>query len=157
MKFNPYSHFGFLTNRVARLISRSAHQSIKDDGYQLPTSCIGVLADLWSQDGVNQKDLGVSLVKTKSSINKMLQDLERDNLITKQDNPSDGRGKLIFLTGKGRSMQTTIENHNAKLDSYLEQSFTVEEIATAKEVLSHLYDHLCDRAYKEYESQSKEQ
>jgi len=140
--FNPYDHFGFLTNRVARLIVRSVEPSMVNDGHHFPVSCIGILADLWSKDGVNQKDLGISLVKTKSSINKMLTALEKEGFIVKKEDPNDGRGKLIFLTQKGKEMQFIIENKGKEMEAMLLGDCTAEEVKIAKEVLTKMYKKL---------------
>jgi len=140
--FNPYNHFGFLTNRVARLIIQSVEPSMEKDGHHFPVSCIGILADLWSKDGVNQKDLGTSLVKTKSSINKMLAALETEGFIIKKDDPTDGRGKLIFLTDKGKEMQFTIEKKGREMEAMLLNDSSKEEIRIAKEVLTKMYKKL---------------
>lgn len=140
--FNPYNHFGFLTNRVARLIVRSVEPTMGEDGPHFPVSCIGILADLWSQDGVNQKELGSSLVKTKSSINKMLTALETEGFIVKKEDPNDGRGKLIFLTDKGREMQFIIESKSKEMEVMLLNDCTKEEVSIAKKVLTKMYKKL---------------
>ena len=140
--FNPYNHFGFLTNRVARLIIRSVEPSMAEDGHHFPVSCIGILADLWSKDGVNQKDLGTSLVKNKSSINKMLTALENEGFITKKDDPLDGRGKLIFLTEKGKEMQFIIEKKGKEMEEMILSDCTEEEVKITKKVLSKMYKKL---------------
>jgi DNA-binding MarR family transcriptional regulator len=149
--FNPYNHFGFLTNRVARLIIKSVEPSMAEDGHHFPVSCIGILADLWSKDGVNQKDLGISLVKTKSSINKMLTALENEGFITKKEDPNDGRGKLIFLTEKGKDMQFIIEKKGKEMEEMLLSDCTAEEVKIAKKVLSKMYKKL----YKKVDSKIK--
>lgn len=143
--FNPYDHFGFLTNRVARLIVKSVDQSKGLGSHDFPTSCIGILADLWSKDGVNQKDLGISLVKTKSSINKMLKALDEEGFIVKKDDPNDGRGKLIFLTEKGKEMQFLVEKKAKEMETLLLNDCTKEEIQTAKMVLTKMYKKLYKR------------
>ena len=130
--FNPYNHFGFLTNRVARLIIKSVEPSMEKDGHHFPVSCVGILADLWSKDGVNQKDLGISLVKTKSSINKMLTALEEEGLIVKKNDPNDGRGKLIFLTSKGKEMQYTIEEKGREMEAMLLSDCSEQEVKIAR-------------------------
>ena len=150
--FNPYDHFGFLTNRVARLIVKSVEPSMERDGHHFPTSCIGILADLWSKDGVNQKDLGISLVKTKSSINKMLTALENEGFIIKKEDPNDGRSKLIFLTDKGKEMQFIIEKKGREMEAMLLNDCTVEEVKIAKEVLTKMYKKL----YKKVDTINKE-
>ena len=151
--FNPYDHFGFLTNRVARLIHKALEPSMVRDGHHFPGSCIGVLADLWAKDGVNQKDLGMSLIKTKSSINKMLKALQHDGLITKTDDPNDGRGKLIFLTEKGRKMQCLIEDKGCQLEEMLKEDSSAEEIATTKRVLARMYEKLSNHVLEQKDTQ----
>ena len=122
---------------------------MEEEGYNFPVSCIGILADLWSKDGVNQKDLGISLVKTKSSINKMLNALEKEEFIVKKNDPNDGRGKLIFLTDKGRAMQYEIQKKGKEMEAILLSECTKEEIKIAKSVLTKMYKNL----YKKVEQQ----
>jgi len=107
-----------------------------------PASCIGVLADLWATDGVNQRDLGISLIKNKSSINKMLSALQADGMIIKQDDPSDKRGKLIYLTEKGKQMQSYIEQASRQLDEKLLSEVSEEDLKTTKRVLGRYYEML---------------
>lgn len=151
--FNPYHHFGFLTNRVARLISRSVENFLIEEDHHFPTSCVGILADLWAKDGVNQKDLGMSLIKNKSSINKMLHSLQTSGLIEKRLDPEDGRGKLIFLTAKAKKMRFEAEQRSAALDHALLENFSPQELATTKKVLSALYQHLTEHTTTSSNSQ----
>lgn len=140
--FDPYNHFGFLTNRVARLISTYLRPEVQGQGHDMPTSCIGVLADLWRKDGVTQKELGMSIIKNKSSVNKMLATLESEGLVYKADHPEDKRNKLIFLTENGKAMESCITEADQKAESKLLDGISKEDIATAKKVLTILYQNL---------------
>lgn len=140
--FDPYDHFIFLTNRVGRLLANEAKQLCVIQGYDFPPSCMGVLADLWSEDGVNQKDLGMSLIKSKSSINKMLLSLEEQKLIEKVPNNSDKRNKQIKLTPKGKQMQARMELFNQLSEQEFLSEVNPEELAIAKKVLTILYQNL---------------
>ena len=111
-------------------------------GHKAPTSCIGILADLWSKDGVTQKELGMSLIKTKSSINKMLSSLESDGLVYKADHPTDKRNKLIYLTEPGKAMKTTIQQADQISEKELLAGVDPKDIETAKKVLTILYENL---------------
>ncbi|MGK0314761.1 MAG: DNA-binding MarR family transcriptional regulator [Saprospiraceae bacterium] len=141
-KFNPYNHFGFLTNRVARLIVKAVEPGMEMDGHCFPASCIGILAELWANDGISQKYLGIALIKNKSSITKMLSALENEGLIIKKDDPEDGRGKLIYLTQKGRDMQHTIESKSGEMEELLLTDCSKEEIVIAKKVMAEMYEKL---------------
>ena len=141
-KFNPYNHFGFLTNRVARLIIKAVEPDMETDGHCFPASCIGILAELWAKDGISQKYLGTALIKNKSSITKMLLALEHEGLIMKKNDPEDGRGKLIYLTQNGRDMQHIIESKSGEMEEMLLTDCSEEEIIIAKKVMSEMYEKL---------------
>jgi len=111
----------------------------------MPPSCIGVLADLWQSDGMNQKELGLSVIKTKSSINKILAALTKNGLIEKKEDQNDKRSKLIFLTQKGHNLRFDIEKIGLSKTRDLLPDMTAEEIKTAKKVLKTLYHNLCDK------------
>ncbi len=133
--FDPYQHFGFLSNRVGKLINLHVRENILANGYQFPSSCIGILAQLWSQDGINQKDLSISLFKNKSSINKMILALERDQMIIRKEDEQDKRFKKIFLTQRGKDFRKDIEKYNQNLNKQLCNHHSQEDIQQAKEIL----------------------
>jgi len=118
---------------------------MKAEGYDFPTSCIGILADLWSKDGVTQKELGSSMIKTKSSVTKMLESLEKDGLVEKKNDPLDQRKKLIFLTKKGHQFRSMIENKSSQYQAKIIPNHTPEEIAIAKNVLKTIYINLKEK------------
>jgi DNA-binding MarR family transcriptional regulator len=140
--FDPYQHFGFLTNRVARLINHLIEPILIEKGYKFPVSCIGIMADLWSRDGVTQKELGLSLIKTKSSITKMLDALLKEKLIYKTDHPEDKRNKLIFLTKEGRELQEFVSKTGKIAEKMLLSQTSDQDLQTAKAVLKTLYLNL---------------
>ncbi len=141
-KFNPYNHFGFLTNRVARLIVKAVEPEMEEEGHDFPASCIGILAELWANDGISQKYLGTALIKNKSSITKMLLALENESLIVKKDDPEDGRSKLIYLTPKGKEMQNTITAKSREMETMLLTDCSKDEIRIAKKVMAEMYEKL---------------
>lgn len=144
-KFNPYNHFGFLTNRVGRLISNAVVPELKRHGFDVPPSCIGILGELWVEDGLNQKELGYSIVKTKSSINKMLKRMIEAGLITKRKDKEDKRITRIFLTEKGKQLEKGINAAGLQMESTFLSEHSPKEIETAKIVLTTLYQKLLER------------
>jgi DNA-binding MarR family transcriptional regulator len=121
---------------------KAVEPEMETDGHCFPASCIGILAELWAQDGISQKYLGTALIKNKSSITKMLLALESDGLIVKTDDPEDGRGKIIYLTQKGRDMQQIIESKSGEMEEMLLTDCSKEEIVIAKKVMAEMYEKL---------------
>lgn len=106
------------------------------------------MADLWCKDGVTQKELGMSLIKTKSSITKMLETLIRENLIYKGDHPEDKRNKLIYLTTKGRELQDIVSKQGKLMEKILLSEKTEKELQTSKMVLKTLYENLSKEIFE---------
>lgn len=154
--FDPYQYFGFLTNRVSRLINHLAEAMLREQGYHFPVSCLGIMADLWAQDGVTQKELGMSLIKTKSSITKMLDALVKENLIYKVDHPEDKRNKLIYLTPKGRAFRDIVTKKGMLSEKILLSNSTEKEIQTSKMVLKTLYHNLSQEIFEHQQSLKNE-
>jgi len=145
--FNPFKHFGFLTNRVGRLIGMKMDEKMKEHSCHLPHSCIGILADLWLQDGQSQKELSMSMIKNTSTISTMLDGLVENGMIYKEVNPEDKRNKRIYLTEKGKNFQHIVEKSSAEGEKMLLDGFSETEIETAKRVLTALYNNLSDNIY----------
>ncbi len=140
-QFDPFNHFTFLTHRVSRLLDLITAEMLQRNGFTFPTSCIGILADLYAKDGVLQKDLGHSIVRNKSTITKLLDALESNHLIIRQEDDVDKRSKLIYLTEEGRSVCDKLKEESDFLidESVLNVSET--ELIIAKRVLRKQYDN----------------
>lgn len=138
----PFHHFGFLCNRVGRLIAIQVQKELDKAGYNISTSHLSIIADLWIQNGLSQSDLGTSLVKGKSTINAMLKHLVNEALIEIKIHPNDRRVHQIFLTNKGRQLCSFLEVTQQKIDAYLTTLQSPKNIKTTKETLSDLFTQL---------------
>jgi len=146
--FEPRQHFGFLTNRIGRLIGLSVDELLKEHDIHMPHTCVGILAELWRKDGLIQKEIGMNNIKTKSSISSMLDSLEENALIYRKVNPNDKRNKRIFLTQKGKDFQTILEAKSKSAEVTLLTECTTDEIETCKRVLNSLYNNLSAQNFK---------
>lgn len=125
-------------------------------GYDFPISCLGVMADLWFKDGVSQKELGISLIKTKSSITKMLGFLQDANLIYKKENPADQRSKLIYLTEEGKYLQKYVKERATVAEKVLLSDINEHDKDTTKRVLKVLYQNLSNEIFEQNKNLNNE-
>lgn len=144
--FNPYNNFGYLTTRISRLIQERSKAKLSDLGYNIPCSCLGVLADLINQDGITQKQLGSSLIKTKSSINKMLETLEAYELIKKESGKRDARSKLIYITPTGKDLFNKVVAKDQEFTELLSRKYGKDQVLETKELLNKVYETLLEQA-----------
>jgi DNA-binding MarR family transcriptional regulator len=142
MKFNPYRNFGFLTDKVSRLIHARVEAVKKDKSYSFSNACLGILAELWMKDGIKQQDLANALIRNKSSINKMLLSLEKDGLIYREIDSVDKRQNRIYLTPEGKRFRSFVKKKAKRGESLATQGLDESEVETAKKVLKVMYENL---------------
>lgn len=103
MDFKKDESAGYLANHMARLFANALHERIRPLG--LAPAQFMTLLELWEEDGLTQKDLVRRLDIEQATMANTLKRMERDGLITRQENPDDRRAQLIRLTDKARGLQ----------------------------------------------------
>jgi len=140
--YHPLDSLVFLTNRVGRLLSSDIRRRAGDDVEGLYSTHMGILVDLWMQDGLRQQDLVSSVIKDKGTIARALENLEKQGIVTRETDETDRRNKLIYLTPKGRKLKTVMLPHAlAAMDEVL-VNIPPEEVAICKKVLQRMYKRL---------------
>lgn len=93
---------GYLANHMARLFARSLQERIKPLG--LTTGTFPALLELWEKEGLTQGELISRLDIEQATMANTLARMERDGLIIRKKDASDGRAQRIWLTKKARAL-----------------------------------------------------
>jgi MarR family transcriptional regulator, organic hydroperoxide resistance regulator len=64
-----------------------------------------VMSQLWSKDGRSQQELANLTNRDRANVTRILDILEREELVIRQDDPTDRRVFKIFLTKKGKALE----------------------------------------------------
>lgn len=81
----------------------------KAHNIDLTFEMLQVLACLWQQDGINQQEIADLTVKDKASMTYLIDNLSRRHLVYRQEDGSDRRNKLIYLTEEGKKLKEIIQ------------------------------------------------
>ena len=103
MEFSKTQSAGYLINHVARIFARGLTARIKPLG--LTTGTFPALLELWESDGLTQKQLVERLDIEQATIANTLARMERDGLILRKKDVSDGRVQRIWLTEQARGLR----------------------------------------------------
>lgn len=103
MTFTRDQSAGYLVNHMARLFARGLSARIKPLG--LSTGTFPALLELWDHDGLTQKDLVTRLDIEQATMANTLTRMERDGLVIRRKDPSDGRAQRIWLTPRARALR----------------------------------------------------
>ncbi|MDK4705054.1 MarR family transcriptional regulator [Rhizobium sp. CNPSo 4062] len=93
----------YLASQMAKGFARSLQQRAAKLGFspgQFP-----ILLELWSEDGLTQKQLLERVDIEQATMANTLSRMERDGLVERRPHPSDKRAQLVFLTNKAAAMQ----------------------------------------------------
>ncbi|MCB2059160.1 MAG: MarR family transcriptional regulator [Novosphingobium sp.] len=104
MDFKKDLSAGYLANHMARLFERGLAARIRPLG--LTPGTFPALLELWEGDGLTQRDLVERLNIEQATMANTLARMERDGLIRREKDKSDGRVQRIWLSDRARSLQT---------------------------------------------------
>jgi len=103
MSFDRNSSAGYVVNHMARLFAEALTRRIQPLG--LGTGQFPILLQLWSEEGLTQKQLVERLDLEQATVANTLNRMERDGLIVRKPHPVDGRSQCIHLTRKARALE----------------------------------------------------
>jgi DNA-binding MarR family transcriptional regulator len=80
-----------------------------------------------------------------TSLTRTLKTLEEKGLITRQKNPEDGRGVLIFLTDFGKEMRTQSKETVLKFNESIRKKISEEKLKNFIEVTEIINDLIAEK------------
>lgn len=103
MTFEKRRSAGYLANHLARLMARGLTERIS--GMGLSTGTFPALLELWDSDGLTQKELVARLDIEQATMANTLARMERDGLVVRRGDKTDGRVRRVYLTDRARRLR----------------------------------------------------
>ncbi|MCP4820151.1 MAG: MarR family transcriptional regulator [Shimia sp.] len=103
MTFLKSDSAGYLVNHVSRIFARGLAARIAP--LELTIGTFPALLELWERDGLTQKQLVARLHIEQATMANTLSRMERDGLILRKKDPTDGRIQRVWLTQRARDLQ----------------------------------------------------
>lgn len=97
---------GYQIRLTHRLISRYLQQKIAPHGVTLGMWYF--LRALWHQDGLTQRELSVVVGTMEPTTLTAIKSMERKGLVRREKNPADRRKINVYLTERGRALETEL-------------------------------------------------
>ena len=129
--------FSILTGKVSTAINRTFLRTFAQEGIDITTEQWSVMACLWKKDNVSQQTLCTLTFKDKPSMTRLIDNLEKRNMVVRMPDKTDRRNNLIQLTPAGRALQqkaTAIVNSIAEktLNNVSEDELDVSRVVLKK-------------------------
>src|SRR4029079_981978 len=97
--------YSFITGKASTAIARRLQKKFNSANLNLTIEQWSVLYHLWKQDGISQQELCNASYRDKPSITRLVDNLEKLQLVKRVSSESDRRMNLIYLTGRAQKLQ----------------------------------------------------
>ena len=134
--------FDILVGKISTAINRTFLRSFSNEGIDITTEQWSVLACLWQKDKVTQQALCTLTLKDKPSMTRLIDKLEKANLVTRVADHNDRRINLIHLTEAGSALQTKATELVDKIVVKTLSNITEEELNVGRTVLKKILANL---------------
>ena len=135
---------GMLIGQVHRLSTKRFVQNSHTHGLEISLDQWLVLGPVWKNDGISQKDIAEYCGKDKTSVTKIIDTLEKKNLVVRVTDQLDHRVKRVVLSQKGRELFLSALPVMAQTRDELRSGISDKEIEALKTILNKIYNNLND-------------
>lgn len=133
--------FAILNGKVSSAINRRLIRNFRENGLDITPEQWTVLLFLWEKDGVSQQELCNATYKDKPSMTRLIDNMERQNLVVRIASKSDRRTNLVYLTRQGRELEDRARMvANRTLKEAL-AGLSTEELRVSQEVLRKVFSN----------------
>jgi DNA-binding MarR family transcriptional regulator len=141
-QFKKGELYSFVTGKASTAIARRLQKKFNNAGLNLTIEQWSVLYHLWKQEGMSQQELCNATFRDKPSITRLVDNLEKLDLVKRVASENDRRINRIYLTKQALKLQEqSMILAEETLNEALEM-VPVEKIDVCKEVLQIVYDNL---------------
>ena len=134
--------FIILTGKISTAINRTFLRAFATEGIEITTEQWSVLACLWNKDKVTQQELCDLTSKDKPSMTRLIDKLEKRNLVTRVSDHNDRRTNLIHLTDAGNALKLKATEIVQQVAAKTLDHISGEELNTVRTVLKKIMNNI---------------
>ncbi len=133
------SSIGYLVGRTSRAIMKRLSKKFQDAGLGISYEQWSILVHLYRQDGQTQQALARTAVKDKAAITRLLNVLEKKNIVLRVPDRNDKRSKLVYLTHKAKTIKQDLIGFVEEMLDEAEAGMPEEEMASCRQTLNKIF------------------
>jgi DNA-binding MarR family transcriptional regulator len=141
-QFKKGELYSFITGKASTAIARRLQKKINTRGLNLTIEQWSVLYQLWKKEGLSQQELCSATFRDKPSITRLVDNLEKLNLVKRVASENDRRINRIYLTRQGQKMEEQAMTMAEETLNEALRGVPTEQIEVCKQVLQIVYDNL---------------
>ena len=135
-------NLGMLIGQVHRLSTKKFVQNSHNSGLDISMDQWIVLGPIWENDGLSHKEISEYCLKDKTSVTKIIDILEKKNLVVRVSDQLDHRVKRVVLSNKGKELFLQAIPIMELTRDQLREGITEQDIESLRSVLTKIYNNL---------------
>ncbi len=139
---------GMLINSAHRAMTKRFVQNAMKSGLDISLDQWMILGPIWQLESASQKELGEITLKDKTSITRLVDILEKKNLVVRVEDQIDHRIKRVILTNAGKQLFFDVLPIMEKTREEVRKDISDQDIEIFKNVLSSIIMNLEDEKEK---------
>jgi DNA-binding MarR family transcriptional regulator len=133
------SSIAYLVGRTSRSIMKRLTNKFSAAGFDVSYEQWSILVHLYRRDGQTQQELANIAVKDKAAITRLLNVLEKKNMVLRIPDRTDKRSKLVYLTHKAKEFKTDLIDIVEDLLKEAEQGIEQDDIIQCRATLNKIF------------------
>jgi Transcriptional regulators len=133
-------NIGFFISRTQSQIRKRFLPKLRP--YHITPEQWVLFASLSKKEGISVTDLSSVSFKDKAYTTRLIDNLEEQGLIRREENQNDKRSSLIFLTDKGKKRREELVSMVIEFHQWMIEPLSEEEIRELKYLLNKVYVHI---------------
>jgi DNA-binding MarR family transcriptional regulator len=140
MSFKIKEHTGVLIKKAARLFEQVANRDLDKLGVTYAQTIF--LIRLWEEDGQSQMQLAKSAGLKQPTVVRLLDRMERDDLVKRVRNVEDRRVFNFYLTPRAKKVCQKLEAHANTMNDIAGESISKKEIDKLNQLVLGVIENL---------------
>ncbi len=132
----------FLTGQITKRVHEAVTDGFRAGGYDVTVEQFTVLSSLWYEEGINQQMLAEQLDRDKTTIARIVGNMEKKSLLVRVPDKDDQRNKLIYLTARGKELQDKLVKKAGEVYIRALNSIETKDLDQGIRILTHISKNL---------------
>lgn len=146
---------GFLLNKGTQALHRQLNRNFISNGFDITHDQWTILAYLFQNDGNSQQEIGDNTYRDKVSITKIIDNLEKRELVYRKVDSKDRRVRRVFLTKKGRVLVPKLKSITLYTLKEVFSGINHNSLESFKQVLSKIVKNVTGENLLEFINKNK--
>jgi len=141
-KYSLDESLGHLASNASRAVLKQINQELARRGFPITSDQFSVIVHVWDQNGQPQYMLTEKLFKDKTTMARLIANLESLGFVVRVPGQRDAREKNVFLTEKGRDMMSQVADLITDILEEAQRGIDPEHLRICKDVLRRFHRNL---------------